>query len=150
MQILTASHWTEDWDPYGRIRERIEGPQGNGNPTGKPTVTTNLDSWEFPETEPPTKEHTQAGPRLPHPRTQVAEGCHVWPQGERMHQTLQRFEAPEWENAGRLGKWGLGEGLSSQRRQDRRRMGEELCEEVWDVINFKKYKKCTLCSTSSF
>ena len=51
MQILTASHWTEDWDPYGRIRERIEGTEGDGNPIGRPTVSTNLDSWELPETE---------------------------------------------------------------------------------------------------
>ena len=25
---------------------------------GRPTVSTNLDAWEFPETEKPTKEHT--------------------------------------------------------------------------------------------
>jgi hypothetical protein len=28
------------------------------NPTGRPTVSTYLDAWELPETEPPTKEHT--------------------------------------------------------------------------------------------
>ena len=50
-------------DLYGRVRGRIEGPQGNGNPTGSPTVSTNLDLWEPlpPETDSPTKEHTQAG-----------------------------------------------------------------------------------------
>jgi hypothetical protein len=27
MQILTANHWTECRDPYGGIRERIEGKE---------------------------------------------------------------------------------------------------------------------------
>ena len=34
MQIPTAKHWMEASDPYGRVRERIEGPQADGNPTG--------------------------------------------------------------------------------------------------------------------
>ena len=63
MQILIAKHWTEVRDPYGRVRGRIEGAEGDGNPIGRPTVSTNLDPWELPETEPPTKEHTQAGLR---------------------------------------------------------------------------------------
>lgn len=78
MQILTANHWTEVRDPYGRVRGRIEGAEGDGNPIGRPTVSTNLDPWELPETEPPTKEHTWAGPRLP--CTYVADvqlGLHV-------------------------------------------------------------------------
>jgi hypothetical protein len=48
-------------DPYGRVRERIEGPQADGNPTGIPMVSTNLDPWEFPGTEPQTEEHPEAG-----------------------------------------------------------------------------------------
>ena len=63
MQILTANHWTEVRDPYGRVRGRIEGAEGDGNPIGRPTVSTNLDPWELPETEPPTKEHTLACPK---------------------------------------------------------------------------------------
>ena len=43
--------------------EGTEGTEGDGNPTGRTTVSTNLDPWELPETEPPTKEHTQAGLR---------------------------------------------------------------------------------------
>lgn len=39
-------------DLYGRVRGRIEGPQGDANYTGRPT-----------ETEPATKEHTRAGQR---------------------------------------------------------------------------------------
>ena len=34
-------------------------------PTGRPTVPTNLDPWELPESDSPTKEHKQAGPRPP-------------------------------------------------------------------------------------
>jgi hypothetical protein len=39
---------------------RIEGPKVPGNLTGEPTESTNLDPWELSETQPPTKEHTQA------------------------------------------------------------------------------------------
>ena len=40
---------------------RIERPKGDGNPIGRPTVSTNPDPWECSETKPPTKEHTWAG-----------------------------------------------------------------------------------------
>ena len=63
MQILTANHCTEIEEPYGRVRGRLEGAERDDNPIGRPTVSTNLDPWELPETEPPTKEHTQAGLR---------------------------------------------------------------------------------------
>ena len=65
MQILMANHWTEVRDPYGGIRGRTEGGEGDDNPIGRPTMSTNLDPWELLETEPPTKEHTQAGLRAP-------------------------------------------------------------------------------------
>jgi hypothetical protein len=65
MQVLTANHWTEIEGPYERVRGRIEGAEGNGNPIGKTTVSTNLDPWELPETESPTKDHTLAGLRPP-------------------------------------------------------------------------------------
>jgi len=38
MQIFTANNCTEAGDPYGRVRERIEGAEGDSNPVGKPTV----------------------------------------------------------------------------------------------------------------
>jgi hypothetical protein len=63
MQILRSNYWAEVRDPYGRVRERIEGTGGDGNPIGKPIVSTNQDPWVLPETKPPTKEHTQAGLR---------------------------------------------------------------------------------------
>jgi hypothetical protein len=55
----------EGGDPSGRVMGRIEGPEGNGNPTGRPKVSTNLEPWELIETEPFTKEKTQAGPSSP-------------------------------------------------------------------------------------
>jgi hypothetical protein len=54
-QILTANHWTEAMNPHGRVRGRIEGTEGNGIPTRRTTVSTNLDSWELTEIKPPTK-----------------------------------------------------------------------------------------------
>jgi hypothetical protein len=47
--ILTHNLWTEVWDPYGRIRGRIEEAEGKGDPIERPAVSTNLDSWEIPE-----------------------------------------------------------------------------------------------------
>jgi hypothetical protein len=41
MQILTANHWTEVRNPDGNVRGRIEGAEGDGNPIGRTTVSTN-------------------------------------------------------------------------------------------------------------
>jgi hypothetical protein len=60
MQILTAKHWTKVMDSYGRAKGRIEGTERNGKLIGRPTVSTNPDSCELPETKLPTKEHTWA------------------------------------------------------------------------------------------
>ena len=85
MQILTANHWTEVKDLYGRVRGRIKGAEGDGNPIGRATVRTNPDPLELSETKPPTKEHAQAGLRFPQPYcTYVAQDCLVRPQWERM------------------------------------------------------------------
>ena len=75
MQILTVIHWTEIENPCGRVRGRIEGPQGDDNFMGRPTVLTNLDLWKLPKTKSLTikKEHTQSGWRAP--GTYVAEGA---------------------------------------------------------------------------
>jgi hypothetical protein len=62
MQIITTNHWIKVGDSYGRVRARIEGIEGDGNPIGRATVSTNLDSWKLPETKLLTKEHTWACP----------------------------------------------------------------------------------------
>lgn len=62
------------------LGEGLKALKEMGTPTGVPTELTNLDPWELSETEPPTKEHTQAGPRPP--RSYVADmklGLHVSP-----------------------------------------------------------------------
>jgi hypothetical protein len=56
----------------------IQETEGDCNPIGRPTVSTNLDPWELPKTEPTTKEYTQAGWRP------LEKGCLVWPQWLRM------------------------------------------------------------------
>jgi hypothetical protein len=50
-------------ESYGRVEGRIEGPEGDRYSSGRPTESTNLDLWEFSETEPPNREHTQARPK---------------------------------------------------------------------------------------
>jgi hypothetical protein len=63
MQIIIANHWTEVADSYGRLRERIEGIEEDGNPIGRSTVSNNSELWELPETNLQTKEYTLAGLR---------------------------------------------------------------------------------------
>jgi hypothetical protein len=41
MQILTGNDWAEPGDPNGRVRGRTEGAEGNCNPIGKTTISTN-------------------------------------------------------------------------------------------------------------
>ena len=55
-QIPTDKHWMEVGDACGKVRGRIEGIEGDGNPTGRPMVSNylDLDPWELPDTEPPT------------------------------------------------------------------------------------------------
>jgi hypothetical protein len=36
--MLTANHWTEVKDAYGRLRGRIGGAEWDGNPIGRTTV----------------------------------------------------------------------------------------------------------------
>jgi hypothetical protein len=49
-------------ESYGRVG-RIEGPEEDRDSKGKPTESINLDSWQLPETESPTKrEHRHLGP----------------------------------------------------------------------------------------
>ena len=69
MQILTANHCTEVGDPYGRVKGKTEGAKGEGNLIERPTVLTNLDPWELPETKATTKEHSQA---------RLRSSAHIW------------------------------------------------------------------------
>ena len=61
MQMLSANHWIEIRRQYGRVGERIEGAEGDGNTMGRITVSTNPDPSELPETNPKTMEHTWTG-----------------------------------------------------------------------------------------
>jgi hypothetical protein len=72
VQILTANHWAEPRDPNGRVRGRAEGAEGDCNPIGRTTVSTNqTPPPEFPGTKPPTKEYTWREPMAPD--TYIAE-----------------------------------------------------------------------------
>jgi hypothetical protein len=48
----TPYHWTEVRDPYGWIRGRIQEAEEEGNPTGRPAVSTNPDPWELSQAGP--------------------------------------------------------------------------------------------------
>ena len=63
MQILTANYWTEVGTHIEELGEGLKELKVDGNPTGRPTLSTNLDPWKLPETKLPIKEHTQAGLR---------------------------------------------------------------------------------------
>jgi hypothetical protein len=48
MQILAAKYCSEVRNPYQRVRERIEGTEGDDHPIERPTVSTNLDPLGTP------------------------------------------------------------------------------------------------------
>jgi hypothetical protein len=56
MQIFSANHWIEVRGPYGRVRGKAKGAEGDCNSKRRTTVTTNLNSSELPEIKPPRKE----------------------------------------------------------------------------------------------
>jgi hypothetical protein len=53
MQI--PNHWIHVKDPYGGIRRRIEGAEGESYTIGNPEVSSNQDHWELAETETPSR-----------------------------------------------------------------------------------------------
>jgi hypothetical protein len=55
MQIYITKHWTEVRDCFGRGRGKVEGTEGNVNPIGRLTMSTNLDPWKLPDTKSPAK-----------------------------------------------------------------------------------------------
>jgi hypothetical protein len=54
------THCTDLRNSYGRGEGMIEGPEEDRNSTGKPTESSNLDTWGFSVTQPLAKEHTWA------------------------------------------------------------------------------------------
>jgi hypothetical protein len=61
MRIFTVNHCIEVGDPYGRVRGKTEGVEGDCNTIGRKSIFTNPDPSELPETKPKTKRHTWAG-----------------------------------------------------------------------------------------
>ena len=51
-------------ESYGRVQDRIK--KAREIKHRRPTESTLLDPWLLPETEPLTKEHSEAGARLTH------------------------------------------------------------------------------------
>ena len=47
------------WMSHGKAWGKIEGLEEDRDFTGRPTESTNLDSWGIPETESPTKYNLQ-------------------------------------------------------------------------------------------
>jgi hypothetical protein len=56
MQIVIPNQWTEAEDPCDCIREKLEAEE-EGDPIGRPAVSTNLDCQDLSDTEPPTRQH---------------------------------------------------------------------------------------------
>jgi hypothetical protein len=64
-QIFTLNQLAEPGDPCGWIREKLENAEEEGNPIGRPAVSTNMDPWDCSDTEPQTRQHTPADMRSP-------------------------------------------------------------------------------------
>jgi hypothetical protein len=55
MLIVTVTFWTEFKDTYGKVRGKIKAAEVNDNSIGRPTLLTNTDPWDLPETKSPSK-----------------------------------------------------------------------------------------------
>ena len=86
--------------------ERIEEAEGERDPIGRPSVSTNVDPRELPETEPPTRQHTKVAQGTQY----IYEDCLVWLQWEKMHLILERLETQRRGNPGRAPSWRPWEG----------------------------------------
>jgi hypothetical protein len=53
-------HPTEVGKSCGLIRERLEEPEGDGDPRGSPEVSNNQNPWDLSDTETPTRQHMLA------------------------------------------------------------------------------------------
>jgi hypothetical protein len=93
MQIFMPNQWTEAADPCGWIREKIEEAEEEGDPVGRPAVSTNLDLQDLSDTGIPTRQYTPTDMNPPI-HTNIAEDCRVWTQSEKIHLTFKRLEAP--------------------------------------------------------
>jgi hypothetical protein len=71
-ETSTVKWWMELGDSYRKIEGRISVPKGTGTPQ-EDQQSQLAWIWES-ESEPPTKEHTQAGPRTPH----SCSRCAAW------------------------------------------------------------------------
>jgi hypothetical protein len=60
--ILAANHWDFGRDPYRRVGEGLEELKGMATPQEDQQCQLTWTPWELPETKPPTKGHTWAGP----------------------------------------------------------------------------------------
>jgi hypothetical protein len=97
-----ANHWTESGNPRGKVRVRTEGAEGDWNPIGKTTVSTNPDPWELPGTNQRTYLGWSVPPTPIH--IQQEDYCLVWPQQERMGLILQKLAVPGKGDASRV-RW---------------------------------------------
>jgi hypothetical protein len=63
VQILTAKNCNEVRDPKRKVGGRNERSEEDDNHIRGPTVSNNLETWELPKTNTPTKGHTWTNPR---------------------------------------------------------------------------------------
>ena len=70
-----ANYQTEPMDPNGRVRGRIEGAEGNCNPIGRTTVSSNHIPQSSQGLNQQSKSHESMAPG-----THVAEDCLIWHQ----------------------------------------------------------------------
>jgi hypothetical protein len=91
MQILTASHWISPWNPNGRVRGRAEGAEGDCNPIGRTTESTN----QTPKSSKLNHHQRVYIGQSMGPSTLVTEDCLIWHQWEGRYLVIWRLDAPE-------------------------------------------------------
>jgi hypothetical protein len=117
--ILTPNHWTEVMDPCDWIRDRLEEAKEEGNPIGRPAISTNMDPWDLSDTEPPNMKHTWTGLRPP---------WYINIKGLTGLTSMGKYVPNPWKTGGPRELGVLAEGGTSSWRWGRKNWDEKLWE----------------------
>jgi hypothetical protein len=93
MQILTANRWTDPRDLNGGVRGRTEGAEGDCNPIGRTTISTNWTTQSSQELNHHTKSiHGEIhGSSYIFSYIYIAEDNLIWNQWEGAHGSMAAF-----------------------------------------------------------
>ena len=111
--------------------ERLEEAEEEGDPIGRPGVSTNPDPQDLSDTEPPTRQDTLAGPKPPYIYSRGLSGLASMRE-DAPNPLTERFEAPGneevWWGMGVWGSGSVGEDILLEMGGGEKRNGMSNCQ----------------------